>query len=391
MLATPTTRFLILALAFSASVLARTAWGQTPWRLGQSVSSSQPHVWHLDVRDRRVQARGRRIVQESYGREIRAVREPAWLETFADTSDREAQESGWQTLPSSTAVVVDQRHLIERYGDGGQAATFRRAGDVLPYSSDNRSGTRRPATGSLVPGELRGGHGIQIPEPLVFDLVRPLGARQGELEFNTLAIFPWRATNRNLATDPFGSGPSTPDRRGIEWAPEVEYAPVDNFAIEFEFPFEEHVLEEYKLGLQWTIGTGFDDHYIHGIQVLVEPSVEWRHWNTTLLYLGGVRFDETWSALFMLGGRMDLEGRDIASTFERITNASLFANLSENNIVGVETNFAAKMDGGGRFLVVPQWHAQLTDLLQIQSGLGFGVARQASEQSFVIRVIYSRH
>ena len=34
----------------------------------------------------------------------------------------------------------------------------------------------------------------------------------------------------------------------------------------------------------------------------------WKQWNSTLLYLGGIRFNETWSALMMFGGRMDLEG-----------------------------------------------------------------------------------
>ncbi len=43
-----------------------------------------------------------------------------------------------------------------------------------------------------------------IPEPMVFDMIRPLGARRGELEANTLAQV-------NL------SGAS----RDVEWAPEV--------------------------------------------------------------------------------------------------------------------------------------------------------------------------
>jgi hypothetical protein len=238
----------------------------------------------------------------------------------------------------------------------------------------------------------RHGHNdhVDVPEPLLFDLVRPLGAKKGEVEFNTLAVFPWRATNTNLQDDPFGPGPTTPDRKGIEWAPEVEIALADNFAIEFEFPFESTTLEEYKLGLQWTIGTAFNHRYIHGFQALIEPTVEWEKWSTTLLYLGGIRFDETWSALFMVGGRINLEGPNRAETFERLTNSSIFADVADGVQVGVETNYASKLDGTSNFILIPQLHYQLTERFQTQSGLGFGTFTEGSEQSFIIRVIYSR-
>jgi hypothetical protein len=230
---------------------------------------------------------------------------------------------------------------------------------------------------------------VDVPEPLLFDLVRPLGARRGEVEVNTLAIFPWRATNRDLQGDPFGPGPTTIDRQGIEWAPEIEYAIADNFAIEFEFPFEGATLEEYKLGLQWTIGTAFNNQYIHGFQVLIEPSTAWENWNSTLLYLGGIRFDETWSALFMLGGRMDLEGPNNSETFERLTNVSIFADISESFLVGLETNYASGIDGTNSFIFVPQVHWQVTNRWQVQSGLGFGTFTEGSERSFILRVVWS--
>lgn len=231
---------------------------------------------------------------------------------------------------------------------------------------------------------------VKVPEPLLFDLVRPLGARKGELEFNTLAMFPWQARNKNTDEDPFGSGTTTIDREGIEWAPEIEYALADNFAIEFEFPFERGTLEEYKLGLQWTIGTAFNNHYIHGFQVLVEPNTRWRQWNSTLLYIGGIRFDEVWSALFMIGGRMDLEGPNNSETFQRLSNISLFADLSEELTLGVETNYASSPDGSSSYIVVPQAHYEFTEHFELQAGIGFGVARRSYEQSAVIRVIYSR-
>ncbi len=232
-------------------------------------------------------------------------------------------------------------------------------------------------------------HTVRVPEPLLFDLVRPLGARRGEVEINTLAMFPWRKTRPDPDRDPFGSGASTPDRAEIEWAPEVEYAFADNWAIEFEFPLEGSRLEAYKLGLQPTFGTSFNDHYIHGFQLLVMPDVDWERWSTTCLYLAGFRFDETWSALLMGGFRVDLEGDRTSESFERIFNASLFADISERSTVGVETNFAGQSNGDADFILVPQWHFEITDRLQIQSGLGFGFTADDRESSGILRVIFS--
>lgn len=235
-----------------------------------------------------------------------------------------------------------------------------------------------------------GGWGVRIPEPLLFDMVRPLGPSRGDLEFNTLAIFPWRAKNRDLGDDPFGPGTSTIDRQRIEWAPEVEIALSDQLAIEFELPFEGGKLEELKLGIQWTFGTAFDDHYIHGFQVLIEPTPQFETWNSTLLYIGGIRFDETWSALFMLGGRMDLEGPKNFESFERLVNASLFHEVNDWLTLGIESNLAIAMDGTNNFLLVPQTHVELTERWELQSGIGLGTASEGYELSAMIRVIYAR-
>lgn len=230
---------------------------------------------------------------------------------------------------------------------------------------------------------------VQIPEPMLFDMVRPLGPNRGDFEFNTLAIFPWKAQTNRPGDDPFGPGPTTPDRGQIEWAPEVEIALSDRFAIEFELPFEGGKLEELKVGLQWTFGTAFGNRYIHGAQVLVEPTPQFETWNATLLYIGGVRFDETWSALVMFGTRMDLEGPNNIDTFERLFNASLFADINEWLTVGLETNTAIRADGTSNFILVPQAHIELTDCLEIQSGIGLGAANEGYEMSAIVRVIYA--
>ena len=98
---------------------------------------------------------------------------------------------------------------------------------------------------------------VSIPEPLMFDLVRGLGAKQGELEINSLADFP------------LNNG----SNRGVEWAPEIEYALFDNFAIELEFPLNNFELEALKMAIQWTIGSSKNNKFIHGIQVIGEKYI----------------------------------------------------------------------------------------------------------------------
>jgi hypothetical protein len=234
------------------------------------------------------------------------------------------------------------------------------------------------------------GDSVLVPEPMLFDLVRPLGAKKGELEINSLGVFPWRAVNRDLSQDPFGSGQTTLDRQGIEWAPEIEFAFADGWAVEFELPFESSKLEAYKVALQGTFGTAFDGHYIHGFQWIVEPTPQWQRWNSTLLYLGGIRFDEKWSALVMLGGRMNLAGRNNAQTFERLVNASLFYEVNPALTLGTEVNHA--VGNGGRFqtILVPQLQYEFSPRFEVQSGVGLGVFDQGSEQSFIVRAILIR-
>lgn len=90
-----------------------------------------------------------------------------------------------------------------------------------------------------------------IPEPMVFDMVRPMGARRGEWETNVLAL-----------------SPLSGQERALEWAPEVEYAVAHGFALEFELPFEGMRLAEWKMGAQATIGTFDRGRIVHGVQYL---------------------------------------------------------------------------------------------------------------------------
>jgi hypothetical protein len=114
-----------------------------------------------------------------------------------------------------------------------------------------------------------------IPEPMIFDMVRPLGAQRGELEANVLAQTgsPFRASE-------------------TEWAPEVEYAYANGHAVELELPFDGRRVAAYKLGLQSSLGASSDGRSAHGLQYLGVYHRESGRYTNTLLYLAGHRMNE---------------------------------------------------------------------------------------------------
>lgn len=123
----------------------------------------------------------------------------------------------------------------------------------------------------------------RIPEPMVFDLVRPLGAKKKEVEINSLAARPLRRGGA-----------------AVDWAPEIEFTFMDGYALEFELPIENFTLQSYKLAAQGTFGTLMDRRAIHGWQVLAEL---YRHgedrFSVYYLYLYGHRFNRKWSIFTM--------------------------------------------------------------------------------------------
>src|SRR5690606_26148017 len=94
-------------------------------------------------------------------------------------------------------------------------------GDSIPDGEEdlNRDGeVDEGESDPRVPG-LFPGAAPHIPEPLVFDLVRALGAKKNELEANALVVTRFRR-----------------GRPTFDWAPEVEWAVADDVAIELELP-----------------------------------------------------------------------------------------------------------------------------------------------------------
>ncbi|RYX82069.1 hypothetical protein EON83_21285 [bacterium] len=189
----------------------------------------------------------------------------------------------------------------------------------------------------------------KISEPMVFDLVRPLGAKRGELEVNTL-----------------GQRNHTKGYSPLEWAPEIEYAVADGLAVELELPLEGRHVTDYKLGLQGTLGTFARGRAVHGIQYLGLHSRELNRWESSLLYILGARYSKKWSTLSMVGvGDVAFSGPSDRSL---LLNHSTFYDVSKSTTLGVEINFRDAQKRST--LLMPQVQHSLSKNLQVQAGLG---------------------
>jgi len=219
---------------------------------------------------------------------------------------------------------------------------------------------------------------VQIPEPLMFDLVRGLGARQGELEINSLADFPLNDASA----------------RGVEWAPEIEYALFNNFAVEAEFPLNNFELEAYKMAVQWTIGMSPNNKFIHGIQVIGEKYIQDDILELSLLYVPGYRFNEVWSALGLFGVMLESGSDTPKKDYTILLNASVFADLDSHTVVGLEINnsdptFQRIDNNEMELLLLPQVHYEFDSGLAFQFGLGPKFSEGDTEFSAVLRAIQS--
>lgn len=217
---------------------------------------------------------------------------------------------------------------------------------------------------------------VNIPEPLMFDLVRGLGAKQGELEINVLADFP---LNNGSA-------------RGVEWAPEIEYALFNNFAIELEFPFNNFELEAYKMAVQWTIGSSKSNKFIHGIQIIGETYIHDDILELNFLYVPAYRFSEVWSTIGLFGVMLESGADTPPKNYTIILNASVFADLNKHTVVGLEINnsdptFQRIDDNNMELLVLPQAHYEFDSGFSFQFGIGPKFSQNETNSSAVLRVI----
>ncbi len=185
---------------------------------------------------------------------------------------------------------------------------------------------------------------------MVFDLVRGLGARAGELEVNTLATSPLSGQDKV-----------------VEWAPEIEYAIIDNLAIEFELPFENMTLTELKVGIQGTFGTFDGGRIVHGVQYLGIYHREDKAASHALLYLLGRQHDARWSTMTMVGVG-DVRVGQSESEAGLLVNHTTFYKVNDAQTAGLEINYKSGGDGG--FLIMPQYHMDVVGNFGVQVGLG---------------------
>lgn len=248
--------------------------------------------------------------------------------------------------------------------------------ETLSKSPSNSRGCPKPTaadqpnqTIERVSGEQKG---PRIAEPMVFDLIRPLGAKRGEGEVNVLGLVPLgQASGRvNGVDDPLGLVRRSPDRESVEWAPEIEYAICDGVALEFEAPMENSRLEAYKAAGQVTFGTALNHRFIHGAQAILQYGRDSSVWMTTGLYLAGFRFNDTWSVFGMFGSRGEVFGPAAEKEIELLSNVTLFADMTDRMVVGVETNLNQVIGGDTGVLFMPQLHYEIDRYWMIQGGVG---------------------
>lgn len=209
-----------------------------------------------------------------------------------------------------------------------------------------------PEADGLQDDGMMGSEYPRIPEPMVFDLVRPLGSTRGELEVNTLA-----------------------QHRGdgvLEWAPEIEFTIADGLAVELELPVENSTREATKVAVQGTFRRGRTEHFIHGWQAIGAERRDDGRRSFDGIYIAGYQFGALWSTLVMGGLRLDQTGRHTSGTV--LLNASAFYSLGDHSTLGLEYN--GRLERHGRFSsYVPQLHHRLSDHWSLQTGLDFNRRR----------------
>ena len=119
-----------------------------------------------------------------------------------------------------------------------------------------------------------------------FDLVRPLGTTRDETEVNALVDLDGKSGE-------------------INWAPELEYAFDDGFALEVELPFENAALSKYKIGLQPPpLENDLARAMVNGWQFLVYKDHASKAMSGDVTYIHALRWSEPWSSVSLLGLRM---------------------------------------------------------------------------------------
>jgi hypothetical protein len=190
---------------------------------------------------------------------------------------------------------------------------------------------------------------LKIPEPMVFDLVRPLGAPKGELEVNSL-----------FRMSTFGNQPV------LQWAPEVEYTFADGWGVEFELPVENSQVDAYKFALQGKFKALSTTSTIQGWQGIYEYQRGPRSSEISLLHLFGWQITDDWSFFSMNGARRYAIS---PNEYGYLGNHTVFRRFTDKFELGFETNTQKVPGRPIYFMAMPQFLWRVTSY-NIQAGVG---------------------
>lgn len=253
-----------------------------------------------------------------------------------EDADRDGHRDPWESSPLLADTDGDEvRDGVEDRNHNGQL-DIGETSTVLPC-------VRWGADGFCVPS---------VPEPMMVDLVRRLGARPGELEANVLAIVR------------FGD-----DRVGLAWAPELELAVAPGWAVEVELPLHNEHLEAVKLTVQGTAAVTARGRVVHGLQLIGEVSTAADAFSASALYVLGARLSERVSMNVLAGPALTR-----ASTGHlggsALVSPSLFIDVSPRTAVGLEAQLSASTQAGVALQATPQVSWRPAPNVVVQAGAG---------------------
>jgi hypothetical protein len=210
-----------------------------------------------------------------------------------------------------------------------------------------------------------------VPEPLLFDLVRGLGAQKGELEVNALVVHDFRA-----------------GRDKFYWNPEVEWIVADGIGLELELAMDRGVVESTKLMTQITFGTPVPDRYIHGAQIIGERSGIDDGYDLSVVYIGAQRFSPEWSLNFIQGAKYGAGIEDRQTPYwSWLGNATVFRETRRATF-GLEFNVESPRSEAPTIRLTPQIHLS-RGAWGVQAGLGVSNTGSTQETFAALRLVHT--
>ena len=189
---------------------------------------------------------------------------------------------------------------------------------------------------------------LGIPEPMVYDLVRPLGVKKGDMEVNALVDI-----NQHTGD--------------ASWAPEIEYGLADDLGIELELPFENLSHERYKVAIQKTLGIYKHIGMANGWQAFLDLNKHTKTLSGDATYIHAIKWADSWSSLSMLGLRV--HGLNRSAKVEYLLNNTVFYDVSPRLTLGLELNHEVSTGGSWRYRLTPQLHYDINQQYTVQAGI----------------------